>query len=427
MRAGIWFKAGKKESGKSATHALVIGTSKYPHLLPKDVWNEDARAALLDLGLEQLTSTATGAYRFAEWLKAQGKYLDGPLASIRLLLSPTQAEAKGLGIEAELGTKKPIRPACFSQVRRAFRSWYADCNESRHNVALLYVAGHGLVDANRITYVALEDFAKESTFLDGAIDFRNIFDELEKMQARRQYILIDACQVKAIHASDYDRWKMGGKVILDTKKQHPDRKLYRCKIYSTWRGDLAYETRDGTGTVFSRALLDCLKTVAVVWEPPHGWCVTLKSLNDRLPKRVNYVASSEGVKQFPLIDASEAPHPEGTVLVKINEPPIVPFTLQVAPVGVVPQLSAHFREPRRGEEILAGPLPSHPYINDIKPGHYILGFSSNGAAGSVAFGKPNPPCSLDLDGAFAYPKCEHMFELIADKPHCALCGFAPKP
>ncbi|HET6478699.1 MAG TPA: hypothetical protein VFG35_01480 [Actinoplanes sp.] len=65
------------------THALVIGVSAYDHL---------PSVGAGPFGLSQLGSTAIGAYRFAVWLRDHYRNPDAPLATIRLLLSPSAAE-----------------------------------------------------------------------------------------------------------------------------------------------------------------------------------------------------------------------------------------------------------------------------------------------------------------------------------------------
>ena len=83
----VWHRT-DADIGRPATHALVIGTSWYDNL-PED--------PLLTgpLGLSQLDCAAMAAYSIASWLKAEYHNLEAPLATIRLLLSPSPSEIAG--------------------------------------------------------------------------------------------------------------------------------------------------------------------------------------------------------------------------------------------------------------------------------------------------------------------------------------------
>uniref|UniRef100_UPI003AF71AAD hypothetical protein n=1 Tax=Thiolapillus sp. TaxID=2017437 RepID=UPI003AF71AAD len=71
------------DSGKPATHAVVIGVGAYPHL------NGGDPAALTDLhgGLGQLSSPPVSARTITDWLLDSFNNPDKPLASVSLLVS----------------------------------------------------------------------------------------------------------------------------------------------------------------------------------------------------------------------------------------------------------------------------------------------------------------------------------------------------
>ena len=306
------------------------------------------------------------------------------------LLVPTPDEVKSLGLSDEVAAGR-IKRARFNAVSKAVKAWNKDCHRSMRNVAVLYVAGHGLLDAENITHVALEDFGQTNRSFDGSLDIGHILQAMETTQARQQYFLIDACQVRMPSVDSITREMMGGIPFLENSVP-ATRSPYRCTIYSTSPGEYAFDTADGFGTVFSRSLLECLKANAVVWLKGAGWCVTLKSLHDILPYHVRTVAKSYDPdwKQRARCDISRAWCPEKAILQKIGEPPVVPFHLEIEPSDVVNELEAHFRDPERGAVVLQGPLPSHPYDQTVNPGLYILGFLRDGPRVPASPG-PGPP------------------------------------
>ena len=77
------------------THALVIGVSRYrfadgPESTPEgEAW-----------GIENLSSAARSASEFAAWLVGEYRNLENPLASLRVLLSPSEGETIHPAIQA---------------------------------------------------------------------------------------------------------------------------------------------------------------------------------------------------------------------------------------------------------------------------------------------------------------------------------------
>src|SRR5262245_10801586 len=70
-------------------HALVVGVSEYGYLLSGD---DPREAPAHHFGLRKLTSAARAAFRVYRWLVDRANHLAVPLASSRLLLSPSAAE-----------------------------------------------------------------------------------------------------------------------------------------------------------------------------------------------------------------------------------------------------------------------------------------------------------------------------------------------
>src|SRR5690242_13546377 len=89
--------------------------------------------------MQQLESAAITAAEFARWLHDEHNIPDAPLRSIRLLLSPSNAELDGL---SEREREAPR--ACMANVESAVCAWVETCRSDTGNVAVLYAAGHGI-------------------------------------------------------------------------------------------------------------------------------------------------------------------------------------------------------------------------------------------------------------------------------------------
>src|SRR5690348_285562 len=68
-------------------HALIVGVSRYRHLP-----GGDGPEAEMTFGMRQLTSTALSGFRVLEWLQRRKDRLSRPLATARVLLSPSGLE-----------------------------------------------------------------------------------------------------------------------------------------------------------------------------------------------------------------------------------------------------------------------------------------------------------------------------------------------
>src|SRR5438128_1410514 len=69
------------------THALIVGVSDYEYLPTPGILGEPRT-----FGLKKLASPALSAYKIFDWLMKNHADLPKPLASARLLVSPSQAE-----------------------------------------------------------------------------------------------------------------------------------------------------------------------------------------------------------------------------------------------------------------------------------------------------------------------------------------------
>jgi hypothetical protein len=112
----------EKLRDRDGLHVLIVGVSEYPDL-PE--WDEDPPPAERPkFGMRQLTRAALSAYRVFEWLVASEKkdLLSAPLATCRLLLSPSPEEAALITLPSEC----PYFPAKLEGFMDAARGWQLD-------------------------------------------------------------------------------------------------------------------------------------------------------------------------------------------------------------------------------------------------------------------------------------------------------------
>ena len=142
---------------------------------------DEAKAARLP----RLTATALSAYLILDWVirAHQSGQLPFPLATCRLLLSPTPSElqkAPPIGNEqqpyrptmAQLGA-----PRCtLKSLRDAAAYWRADAETRSDAATLFYFAGHGIQRSRGDQILLLEDFASSPLLLEYAVDVSSLRD-----------------------------------------------------------------------------------------------------------------------------------------------------------------------------------------------------------------------------------------------------------
>src|SRR5215207_8928348 len=129
-------------------HALVAGVSRYPHLP-----GGDGAPAAQALGMQQLTSCALSAFRIASWLRSRADRLTAPLATLRLLLSPSADEER---VEPAL---RGVADACtFDALRKSIAAWRTSAQENLHDATVFYFAGHGVQRSKGDAVLLCEDF-----------------------------------------------------------------------------------------------------------------------------------------------------------------------------------------------------------------------------------------------------------------------------
>lgn len=241
-----------------AYHALVIGVSRYRHLPggrgPK-------ATSALAAGLTQLSAAATSALQVALWIRDKYDPPDVNGGSIRLLLSPAPTE--GISLD------DLVRSATSANVAAAVAGWRRDVRSHEANIALLYVAGHGIQRTMEGGIVLLEDFADPTalTALTGAIDVQSVRGgivadptQADTCTPKRQFYFYDACRVNLPADAQFESLTAG--ITLDTPRgKAPDASWVS---FGSRPRDYAFADAKHRFTLYSKAFMECLDTRASV-------------------------------------------------------------------------------------------------------------------------------------------------------------------
>ena len=271
-------------------HALVIGVSRYRHLFD----GEDPTDAGRRAGMGQLSTAAASAAEFAAWLLHAHKLRGRPLASLRLLLSPTAGEALPAAIQTH---RNRIPAATKANVVSALGAFRQACEGHRDNIAFVYVAGHGVAVSKHDATVLLEDFGHPAslTELDASLAMASVHEGFNDDRcARQQFWFVDCCRQPPAAESHYA--SLAGGIGLDSRPGSAE----VSPLYLAAAPDQRAYAKPGQVSLFYAALREALEQGAAAesLEPAQQrWEVTVNGLNTALPAIVKAAADAHGVKQ----------------------------------------------------------------------------------------------------------------------------------
>lgn len=228
-----------------AVHALIIGVSEYPFLAG------GAQPVADSWGMDQLTSTAATAHTVFEWLRTA--QLPLPLATCRVLLAPsavTEGHRAGL-------THTPT----LVNVLADASDWRDDAATHPDNITFFYFAGHGVQRNKEDAVLCLHDFRKPpAPALTNAIDLTTLRGGMSPSGsrpniARTQFYFVDACRVQPAQFAKFQPLQTSAVFDIDLDGQDD-----RCSpvFYASVSNHVAGAI-PGVQTLFSRALLECLR------------------------------------------------------------------------------------------------------------------------------------------------------------------------
>ncbi len=278
-----------RREGAAGLHVFVAGVSSYRYL------PGGSRAlGRPDFGIGQLSAAASSAYRVCEWILNNRERFPLPLASCRLLLSPTAEELKAhpemSGVEA----------CTLENFLVEAEAWREDAERGRDGMTLFYFAGHGVQQSGNDAVLLLEDFnAPGGQRLRNAIDINNILAGMSPSadrpeMARTQLYFVDACRVRPAVVRKFPGMKTTGvfDVSFDVAPEDEGKgppvvadDRHAPVFFAAVSGEAAY-SRVGQFTYFSHLLLKGLEgRGGVKVETPYGdvrWQISTNSLSAAL-------------------------------------------------------------------------------------------------------------------------------------------------
>ena len=271
------------------THALVIGVSEYLHLVD----GKDPTPTGISFGMEQLSAAAKSASEFAAWLLNEYQCDHAPLRSLRVLLSPADGEE----INSDIAQLLPANSSVTTNnVKDALGEFRHACDASVDNIAIVYVAGHGVQITKTGAIVLLSDFgdAHFLSKLEGAIDMAGVHAGMNHPKtAKTQFWFVDACRQKPAIAKKFET--LSGALTLD----EPIGATETSPLFlAAGTGKQAY-ARVGGVTLFNEALLWALR--GNVANGPEAdmdhWHIPVTALIKHLPEYVKALAADCGAEQ----------------------------------------------------------------------------------------------------------------------------------
>lgn len=360
-------------------HALIIGVSDY-EFLPAP--NQFPQAGRVTFGLTKVNIPATGAFRVARWLRDKYWHPNAKVKTIRLLLSPSEEELAQKDLP-ELKAEARQQPrAKRAEVWQAVQDWKQDCAGHPEDIAVLYVAGHGIQWGSKDdAIVLLEDFPKDERFLDWAIDIGKTLKGMSgDTMPQIQFYFVDACRIQP---DEYSKFESAGDPVYPISKRGGD-DLRAAPIYFAACPQTAAKGHRGRGTYFSEALVDCLdlyarqgpiKNSSLLAAQTH-WHVSVSSLSDTLQDRIKEVARPDREKQDVVMGGLVRP----AVFCASPAPPNVTVVVSVDPEDAAKLAFAELRDWSQSTVIKqSAPCVPRPLVlAEVPVGIYVLKVSVSG-------------------------------------------------
>ena len=295
-------------------------------------------------------------------MDAEGR-LPLPLGSVRLLLSPSDAE-----------DDLPKVPECtwknFSDEAEAWRKAAA---RNDKNLTFFYYTGHGLQLPPARSILLMSDFGGPGgAELEYAVELDHVMQGMVPPSAalgqiaRTQFYFVDACRTPAVELSDLEPahkiWKTPPAGADDRTRP----------VYFGAPPGVAANALPGKQTLFSEALMECFDGLAAIG--PEGndprWLLTSLSLTEGLKvaiERVNKKYEEKGAKQsFQPLPSDKA------TLLYFNEPPLVEVEFKIEPDAAVQLFKVDVADDEANPLFSIDPIAPHPHIRKLRAGQYIF-------------------------------------------------------
>lgn len=378
----IFDARGKLKPNQAGIHVLIAGVSNYPYLSdeesPVTLYKKNDKVEM-----RQLSSSAYTAYKLWEWLFKNQQKLSLPLATCRLLLSPSDEESRKIPSTV---------PSCeLDNLTEAAHEWRKDTSSNKDNITIFYFAGHGLRRNSNDIVMLMQDFAKPNYSLlkfsvsSYAMRYGMAPSSVYTNIARTQFYFFDCCCGVVSEFRDIEKLDCSPlfDVNFDTTVDDRDALV----SFATLPGAEAYQVKDEI-TLFGKALLKCLAGGAAVSKDKNGrtfWHISGESIQKVLKEHFNYLIDSPYQLQEPHFES--VPRNSRTLVMLGDQRPLVDVQCKLIPQEVCyitnVEISNENGEPinfiinHNGDKVekLPKPLLPHPYKCKIKAGLYNVAYN----------------------------------------------------
>jgi Caspase domain len=271
-------------------HALIVGVSDYLNLP-----DADEPPAEPFWFMSKLSSPALSAFKVFQAIQ-QKDALRLPLKTVRLLLSPSQAEITAEPALANSGAARANRTA----FETAVADWRGDATRNASDITFLFYSGHGIQRGPEEGILLLDDFlSRPGAALAKCIEIGNIRNGMAPSPAfpniaLTQFYFIDACLARPEVLAKFVNPQVPD--VFDVELNVVDRREAPM-MFSTVDGAIAL-ARKGKVSHFAEALMLALQRAAEEPEEVDGlgtvWPVTSLTVMNALNRY--YAANKLGTK-----------------------------------------------------------------------------------------------------------------------------------
>lgn len=352
-----------------AAHILLVGVSDYSNLTEMGVAGDDRT-----LGLNKLHSPALSAFRLGQTFTRIRDDLPQPLATVRMLLSPSEAEAR-----AEPKLRRPYVVPTLESFTRAAREWRADARSHDQNLTIFYFGGHGLQVTKDNVMMLMADFAAPGeTQFHAAVPLRNILFGMAPsaqapLVAQTQFYFIDACRSRP----ELGNLQLPSGTAIFDEFSASDRRSTPT-FYASVSGEEA-KGRTGSISYFCDALLDALEIASehsakipvaaatgAAQQTKQVWPVTAHAMQDVIFQRF----AAWNIEQVPTLSNVAS---QTAVLRNLSRPPLVEFSIEIARPELIGATELEVLNSDRDRFATITPYPpNHPYQVTAPMGFYFL-------------------------------------------------------
>ncbi|MBX3478837.1 MAG: hypothetical protein KF842_00405 [Caulobacter sp.] len=314
---GVWRDDAMDPTARGA-HLLIAGISHYPHL--------DGGGPRIGnhAGMGQLAVSARTALRLFDWLRGQGQFSGAPIASCRLLISPSPDEAA----EAAALAQNHFLPGSFDDFANALKGWgnsIFQATGAGENTAMLFFSGHGLEMFGEQILLARDAMDPDSP--DGranAVEVDHLVRALRGFGISRGFLFLDACRndSSTVRALGIE----GQKVLKALAEPRPPPTAVPC-LKATGSRQFAYQVAGDPATFFGQGLLESLEGAPPSYAPydcsGDPWRLPFGALENRVQTRVRELIAAQNASVTQPVDPYGFPY-SADVVVALRPPPPAP-------------------------------------------------------------------------------------------------------